>query len=155
MRATVPSPGQEEKDAVTKEVGTEVDRHFLSEEPESERGQVAAAIIVRFAKESSDVKVTAGKLYLPWMDTKPLPKESSTLLVAYIAGSVHSQLESGTKENDALAGEEQVIETYLKLQQATPALHIEAVEKFIGLKKEGKLKEYLESAKSTPQSAPH
>jgi len=141
-----PALGQQSEDHVTQDVALKSISTFR-EDPESERGHVAAAIIVRFAKESPDVEVTAGPGFLPWMSAKPLPKESSTLLAAYIAGSVRSQLESGRTKNDALAGEEQVIETYLKLQKNTPSLHIDAVEKLIDLQKQGKLKEYLDSAK--------
>ena len=139
-----PSPAQEPKAKLTKDDVLKSIATFR-EDPASERGHVAAAIIVRFARESPDVEVTAGPRFLPWMSAKPIPKESSTLLAAYIAGSVRSQLEGGKTKNDALAGEEQVIETYLKLQKATPDLHIESVDKLIDLQKQGRLKTYLES----------
>jgi hypothetical protein len=144
LAITLPSPAQQSEDKVTKEVALKSIATFR-EDPESERAHVAAAIIVRFARESADVEVTAGKRYLPWMETQPIPKESSTLLAAYIAGSVRSQLESGKTKNDPLAGEEQVIETYRRLQQTKPDLHIDAVEKLIDLQKQGKLKDHLES----------
>ena len=144
LAAVLPSRGQQSDDKVTKEVALKSIATFR-EDPESERAHVAAAIIVRFARESPDVEVTAGKRYLPWMDTQPIPKASSILLAAYIAGSVRSQLESGQAKNDPLAGEEQVIETYRKLQQTNPDLRIEAVEKLIELQKQGKLKEYLQA----------
>jgi hypothetical protein len=140
----LPSPAQQSDDEVTKDVALKSIATFR-EDPESERGHVAAAIIIRFAKESSDVQVSAGKRYLPWMEAQPVPKESSALLTAYIAGSVRSQLESGKTKNDPLAGEEQVIETYHKLQQTKPDLRIETVEKLIELQKQGKLKDYLDS----------
>jgi hypothetical protein len=113
--------------------------------PESEGGQVAAQVIVRFAKESPEVEITASPKLLPWMQATPPPKQSSLLLAAYIAGSARAQLESGKTKHDALAAEEQVIETYRKLQQTTPGLKIEAVEKLVELQKQGKLKEYLET----------
>jgi hypothetical protein len=140
----LPLRGQQSDDKVTKEVALKSIATFR-EDPESERAHAAALLVVRFAKESPDVKVTAGKRYLPWMDTQPIPKPSSILLAAYIAGSVRSQLESGKAKNDPLAGEEQVIETYQKLQRTNPDLRIEAVEKLIELQKQGKLKEYLEA----------
>jgi hypothetical protein len=144
VSALATSQAQQATENVTKDVALKSISTFR-DDPLSERGHVAATIIVRFARESPDVQVTAGKLFLPWMDTQPIPPESSTLLAAYIAGSVRSQLENSKTKNDPLAGEEQVIETYHQLQQAKPGLHIDAVEKLIELKKQGKLKDYLDS----------
>jgi hypothetical protein len=138
------SRADEPKEAVTKDVALKAIATFR-EEPMSERATVAAAILVRFARESPDVAVTASPALIPWMEAKPLPKESSILLTAYIAGSVRAQLESGHMKNDAVAGEEQVIETYQKLQQTTPTLHIDSVEKLVDLQKQGKLKETFDS----------
>jgi hypothetical protein len=144
VAAAVSSPAQQPKQTIPKADVLQAIADFRAE-PESARGNGAASVIVRFAQDSPDVTVSGSPALQPWMAPKPPPKQSRTLLVAYIAGSVRSQLESGKTKDDTLAGEEQVIETYQKIQQTTPDLHIAEVEKLVALQKQGKLKEYLDS----------
>ena len=111
------------------------------EQPQTETGRGAAALIVRFAEESPAVKVSIDKTQTEWFGPKEDLKNYSILLVAYIAGSVRSQLESGRTEHDVSASTQQLLETYQKLKQNDPHLRIEPVEKKlaeIGLKSKEK-----------------
>ena len=134
----------EEEKPITKEIALKAIALFRAN-PGSEDGRGAAAIIVRFAEASPDVTITLSKDLLPWVGTNPGSKYESLLLAAYIAGSTQAQLLNAKSGDDRLAGTMLLNETYLKLQQDEPNLHIEAIEKLMELQKQGKLKEYLES----------
>jgi hypothetical protein len=140
----VGAPAQSPKSPITKDNVRQAIALFR-EDPTSERGRGAASIIVHFAEESADVEVVISPSVLPWLGSKPTPKYSDTLLAAYLAGTVRSQLESGVTKSDPVAGVEQVIETYLKLKKTEPNLRVPVVETFIQLKTQGKLKEHLET----------
>jgi hypothetical protein len=144
LAAAMPAPAQTPKQAIPKDDVLKAIADFRAD-PNSDSGHGAAAVIVRFAQDSPSVRVSGSAVLQPWMAAKPPPKHNRLLLVAYIAGSVRSQLASGQTKDDPMAGEEQVFETYQKLQQATPDLHIPEVEKLLDLKKQGKLQEYLEA----------
>jgi hypothetical protein len=120
-----PAPQTITKDIVRKAIAV------FRQEPASENGKAAASTILHFAQESPDVEVTMSHTALPWLSVRPVPKYSNTLLAAYIAGSVRSQLDSGANKNDPVAGAEQVIETYLLLKKAEPDFLIAEVEKLI------------------------
>lgn len=137
-------PAQPAPQTITKEIARKAIVLFR-QEPVSERGKGAASLLIHFARESPDVEVTMSSSALPWLVTKRPSEYSSTLLVAYIAGSVRSQLDSGATKNDPVAGAEQVIETYHLLQKTDPTFKMEEVEKLIELKTSGKLKEHIEA----------
>lgn len=134
----------DEDKPITKEIALKAIALFRAD-PSSDDGRAAGAIIFRFVEASPDVNVKISKAILPWLGSNRGSKQESMLLVAYVAGSTQSQLLSGKKEDDKLAGLLLVNETYLKLQQEEPNLHIEAIEKLIELQKQGKFKESLES----------
>jgi hypothetical protein len=129
---------------ITKEIALKAIALFRAD-PGSDDARAAGAIIFRFVDASPDVTVKISKDVVPWLGTNKGSKYESMLLVAYIAGSAQAQLQNGKAGDDKLAGTLLVNETYLKLQQSEPNLHIEAIEKLIELQKQGKLKEYLES----------
>jgi hypothetical protein len=134
----------EEEKPITKEIALKAIALFRAN-PGSDEALAAGSIILHFAEASPEVKITISKDTLPWLGENRGTKYESALLIAYVAGSAGSQLLSGKAKDDQLAGTMLVNETYLKLQQREPNLHIEAIEKLIELQKQGKLKEYLES----------
>ena len=138
----VAAPAQPLKPPVTKDMARKAIALFR-EEPASEAGRGAASIILRFAEESPDVEVVIAPPFLPWFADKPAMKHGDTLMAAYLAGTILSQLDSGAAKFDPVAGAEQVIETYEKLKKAKPDLRIPSVETLIELKAQGKLKEHL------------
>lgn len=138
----IASPGQQSKQPISKDAVLKAIALFR-EEPASEQGRGAASIILRYGQESAVVEVVISPKFLPWLGAKPTPKHSDTLMAAYLAGTTRAQLESGRTKNDAVAGTEQVIETYQKLKISDPSLRIPDVEKFIQLKAQGKLAGYL------------
>ncbi len=100
--------------------------------------------IMRFAQESTEVRVVIDPKPVPWFEDKKLSDNIRTnLLTSYIAGNVLAQLDKGKAENDSVAGDVQVIATYRQLQKAEPGLDIPEVEKLAELQKQGKLAEYL------------
>lgn len=117
---------------------------LFRQDPLSEDGRGAAAILVRFAEKSPDVMLKMDLKSLPFMHGNAVPeKERATLLAAFIAGNVDSQLLRGRKGNDPYAGDLQVIETYRQMQGKNAKLHIAEVEKLIELAKRGELKRYV------------
>ena len=129
LTAAWPAPDQKEP-TVTKEVALKAITLFR-EQPHTEAGRGAAALILRFAEESPDVKVTLEHSQMEWFGPKEDLKNYSILLVAYVAGSLRSQLDSGKKEHDGPASAKQVVETYKKLKQIDPKLGIEPIEKML------------------------
>ena len=112
-------------------------------QPTTQFGRVAAAMIFRFAETSPDTEVVISTKFTPWTAHKPYPKHTDELAIAYLAGTIRSQLEHGTHKNDPVAGAEQIIETYQQLRKAEPSFRDAYCEKLIELKAKGKLKPYI------------
>jgi hypothetical protein len=113
------------------------------EDPLSDLGRGAGALIITFADEDHDVSVRISPKTVPFLSNKSIPQEIvSTLLVAFTAGNIDSQLLRNEKKDDSYSGVLQVIETYRQLQKKKPKLRIAEVEKFIDLERQGKLRAY-------------
>jgi hypothetical protein len=130
---------------ITKEVALKAIGLFR-DDPLSEDGRGAAAIIVTFVDKSHDVVVGLSKKVFPVFDAPGVSKkETNALLAAFIAGNLDSQLLRGVKKDDPYAGDLQMIQTYRQLQQKNPKLKIPAVEKMAEMEQRGELKRYLSS----------
>lgn len=130
---------------ITKEVALKAIGLFR-DDPLSEDGRGAAAIIVTFVDKSHDVVVGLSKIVFPVFDAPGVSKkETNALLAAFIAGNLDSQLLRGVKKDDPYAGDLQMIQTYRQLQQKNPKLKIPAVEKMAEMEQRGELKRYLSS----------
>ena len=99
--------------------------------------------IVAFTEASPAVLVRLSNKVVPWIAKWKMDDRNNILLTAYVAGNTESQLRSGKKEDDPVAGVRQAIATYRQLQQADPAFRLEELEALIVLEKEGRLKEHL------------
>lgn len=120
--------------------------HSFSEDPTSNLGHAARAVIVSFSHDSPDVIIRFTPKNYPISEIKPASEEERlTLLAAFVAGNLDSQLVRGLKKDDAYAGDLQLIQTYRQLQKRNPRLRILAVEKLAELESRGQLKEYLAS----------
>ena len=62
--------------------------------------------------------------------------------MAFMAGNVQAQLESGVKGNDPYSGFLQVLRVYHLVRQQDKEYKLEAVEKLLKMHKEGKLLKY-------------
>ena len=103
-------------------------------------------MIVSFSHDSPDVIIRFTPKNYPISEIKPASEEERlTLLAAFVAGNLDSQLVRGLKKDDAYAGDLQLIQTYRQLQKRNPRLRILAVEKLAELESRGQLKEYLAS----------
>ena len=112
-------------------------------DPFSTQGEMTQPIILTFAKDSPDVEVSVSDKRLAWFGNKAVSQETSrVLLVAYVAGNVQAQLDSGKAKDNPVAAAEQVIATYRQLQRANPKLKVREVEELITLQKQGKLAEH-------------
>lgn len=117
---------------------------LFRQDPAKAIDQGAGRLILDFAEASPDVEIKVTTEVMPWMgDSKPDPKQSSVMLAAFFAGEIKSQLESHTTKDDAMAGVLQMIETYQQMKKVDPAFHFDAVEKWITLQSQGKLKEAI------------
>ena len=114
-------------------------------QPTTQFGRVAAAMIFRFAQTSPDTEVVISTKFTPWTAHKPYPKHTDELTIAYLAGTIRSQLEHGTHKNDPVAGAEQIIETYQQICKVEPSFHDAYTEKLVDLKAMGKLKDYIKA----------
>ncbi len=105
-------------------------------------------VMLGFATESPDVSVMISRRTgVVWINDKGSDKKELTplLLCAYISGSVQSQLASGKKENDSLAGIAASIQVYQVLKKTNAQFKLESMEKLIKAHKAGKTQEYLNS----------
>ena len=119
---------------------------IFRDDPLSEDGRGAAAIIISFADKNHDVLLGLSKKVFPVFDVPGVSqKETGLLLAAFAAGNVDSQLLRGVKKDDAYAGDLQLIQTYRQLQKKNPKLKIPAIEKMAEMEQRGELKRYLSS----------
>ena len=108
------------------------------------QGEMTRPIILKFAEDDPNVEVSLSDKRLSWIGNKSVPEETrQVLLVAYVAGDVQSQLDSGQTKDDPVAASEQVIATYRQLQRANAKLKVREVEELITLQKQGKLAEHF------------
>ena len=113
-------------------------------DPLNAQGEMTQPIILKFAQDDPDVEVSLSDKRLAWLGNKAVPNETKrTLLVAYVAGNVQSQLDSGKAKDDPVAAAEQVIATYRQLQRADSKLKVREVEELVTLQKQGKLAEHF------------
>ena len=117
------------------------------EDPMSDRGLAARYVITNFSQDSPDIRIVINDKNYPIEEpTKASKEEILTLLAAFIAGNVESQLLRGLKkQDDAYAGDLQMIRTYRQLQDKNRKLKIPGMEKMAELEKRGELKRYLSS----------
>lgn len=119
---------------------------LLRNDPLSEDGQAAAALILAFVDKSKEVVVALNKKVFPVFDAPGVSqKEKSLLLAAFAAGNADSQLLRGVKRDDPYAGDLQLIETYRQLQKKNRKLRILGIEKMAEMEQRGELKRYLSS----------
>jgi hypothetical protein len=130
---------------ITKETALKAIAIFRND-PLSEDGRGAAALIVMFVDKNHDVLVELSKKAFPVFGAPGVSqKETSLLLAAFAAGNVDSQLLRGVKKDDPYAGDLQLIQTYRQLQTKNPKLKITAIEKMVEMERRGELKHYLSS----------
>ena len=114
------------------------------ENPLSPRGGAAGEFVRSFAQKDDSVIVRITQKVAPFSNDLRLGEEIRTVLLdAFVVGNVEAQLLRDEKKDHPEAGVEEVIETYQQVKKKTPTLVIPEVEKFIELKKQGKLEEYL------------
>ncbi|MBS0658617.1 MAG: hypothetical protein JSR82_10285 [Verrucomicrobia bacterium] len=112
-------------------------------DPTSQDGREAALEIMRFADKSPLVNVIISPKSVPWIGEKIEMKHNSLLLAAFVAGNVRSQMDSGNRKDDPVAGVRQALETYRKIREQVPDFRVASLEKFAELEATGKLTEYL------------
>lgn len=99
-------------------------------DPLSERGRLAGAFILAYVKTNPAVIVQYTPRVLPISDDNGLADEDrGTLMAAYAAGNVQSQLSRRKAGDDPYTGDLQLIETYRKLQRRNSKLKLPPVEK--------------------------
>ena len=114
-------------------------------DPLNSQGEMTRPIILKFAEDSPDVEISLSDKRLSWVGNKSVPEETSqVLVVAYVAGDIQSQLDSGKTKDNPVAAAEQVIATYGQLKRANPDLRVREVEELVRLQKQGKLAEHFE-----------
>src|SRR5688572_13388333 len=119
---------------------------LLRNDPLSEDGRAAAALILAFVDKSKEVVVALNKKVFPVFDAPGVSqKEKSLLLAAFAAGNADSQLLRGVKRDDPYAGDLQLIETYRQLQKKNRKLRIPGIEKMAEMEQRGELKRSLSS----------
>ena len=105
--------------------------------------------IVMFSVESDAVKVVIDTdVCCTWLRADKKYEHAGLLLVAFTAGNVRSQLDSGVCRDDPYSGLIAVFRVYRHLKQANPALTIPEVEKLLELHRQGKLTEHLAKEKA-------
>ncbi|MDH5327300.1 MAG: hypothetical protein OEZ68_19070 [Gammaproteobacteria bacterium] len=113
-------------------------------DPLDEEGQSAGAIIFMYASKADDIKIALREELVPWIRTAdPDDPVSQQLLVAYIAGNVHSQLTRGEAVDDPNSGVRMVLKVYGLLKSRLEGVDIPELEQFVALQKQGKLEEHL------------
>jgi hypothetical protein len=117
------------------------------QDPTSDLARAARSIIVNFSRASPDILIVFTPKNFPISElTSASEDQRSTLLAAFIAGNMDSQLSRGSKaRDDSYAGDLQLIRTYRQLQQKNRKLKLPAIEKMAEKESRGELKRYLSS----------
>jgi hypothetical protein len=123
------------------------------EQPLSEAGKAAAKTIVDFAVECDNVTVDVDSVSVPWFGEGKKNKYGSELAVAYIAGNLLSQLDSGVKRNDPYSGLIQVFRVYRQLKAKDASCSIPEVENLLAMHRKGELVSYLAKAEKAANTA--
>jgi hypothetical protein len=129
------------KDLVRKSIAV------FRQDPTSDLGLAARYVVVNFSNDSPDIRILINDKNYPIAELDAASKEERlTLLAAFIVGNVDSQLSRGLKgQDDAYAGDLQLIQTYRQLQKKNPKLKIPAIEKMAEMERRGELKGYVSS----------
>lgn len=122
--------------------------------PVSAQARDAAATITTFAQKSDDVTIVVSMKAVPWFERDKPPKFSGTLLAAFLAGNIKSQLERRTNADDSYAGVQQVLKTYSQLKEADKTLDIPEVQKLADLEAKKQLKKYLDNVVKAEEKKP-
>jgi hypothetical protein len=120
-------------------------------QPANQALAAASGTIVRYSLESDDVVVDLGSSSVPWLDTgKDLADvarsgERGVLLVAYLSGTIRSQLQSGKPDPNPYPGWVSMLRLYhaLKVREGTSIPEIEAL---VGRQMNGTLESYAAAA---------
>lgn len=118
---------------------------IFQEKPASPEGKDASKLILVFALQSKDVVVILGKEETGWLGMDKEKKEENTnhLMVAYVAGSVLSQMDSKKAAHDTYASMQQVFKTYQQLQKQDKDFKRPELDKLMAMDKDGKLKKHI------------
>jgi hypothetical protein len=118
---------------------------LFQEKPATPEGKDAGKQILIFAAQSKDVVVSLGNEEASWFGLEKDKKDENAgrLMVAYVAGSVLSQLDSKKSTHDMYAGLQQVFRTYQQLQKQDKDFKRPELDKLIAMDKEGKLKKHV------------
>jgi hypothetical protein len=125
---------------------------IFDKEPLSDEGKKALAIIILFAEGSKDVMIVISPEVAPWVCDKNSAKHNSSLIGAFIAGNLKSQLESGKKESDPYSGLLETFRIYKLIKEKDKKFNSPEIDKLMKLKAENKLKDFLKKENSkTPE----
>jgi hypothetical protein len=135
--------GHAEDKAVSKESALKAIEVFEGD-PSSPEGRTASATLMAFAQKSDAVKIYLSRDVVPWTKDRDAADADTRdmLLVAYVAGNIHSQLTTGKAEDDPYSGWQQVFNTYEQLQMINPTVKVKEVEDLKKREKDGTLRAY-------------
>lgn len=117
---------------------------IIETDPLGNDADKAAGEILKFATDSEDVEVRLSSEVIPFLDEEDT-RYNSILIASFIAGNIKPQLINRAKGNDAYSGILLELATYEKIRQKENSFKINELEKMIVLKKNNKLKEYVDS----------
>lgn len=123
--------------------------HAFRNDPHAEENP---GVILLYAVNSEAVEIGLGEKVIPWLTGTNEPTEADRiLLAAFIAGNIEAQLQKQHPGDQPYPGALQVIQTYRQLQKDDEIPPIPAVENWIRLESEGKLKTYFGGAVKEPE----
>jgi len=105
--------------------------------------------IVRFMEKNNAVQIIINPngCYSWILDNKKY-EHTVDLMIAFMAGNIRSQLDSGVYRNDPYSGLLAVFRVYRHLKKANPEWSIPEAENLLELHRQGKLMEHLAKEKS-------
>jgi hypothetical protein len=148
--------GRDEEPEISEKEVRQAIATFMKE-PLGPSAKEAGKKIALFVIQSKDVVVIVGKEDTAWLDKKV--KHGGLLVIAYLAGSAQSQLDTGVVRHDPHSALLAVFRLYRTLRQKDKKYRVAEVERLLALHRDGKLMKHLvelqeKAAKKAPAKGP-
>jgi hypothetical protein len=115
----------------------------FANDPLFRNGNAAMKTIVRFVDSNEDYRIVFDAKLHSWITAEPQSKYAEQLMLAFIAGNLRAQLETGVTTDDTYSGLVFMFRVYKNIKMLDKELTNNIIEKQIEAYRSGNLSEYI------------
>lgn len=115
----------------------------FANDPLFRNGNAAMKTIVRFVESNEDYRIVFNAKLHSWITAKPESKYAEQLMLAFIAGNLKAQLETGITTDDTYSGLVFMFRVYKNIKMLDKELTNNVIEKQIEAYRAGNLSDYI------------